>query len=118
MSTLPPFPPDPEAGSSSVPKPQNWLIHTIVVTVLSLFCCLCFINLGTGIAGIIFATQVDAKYNAGDYAGAEKAANNAKILFYVTAGLVAVAFIINIVYLFIAGGSVYQEILRNRGYNF
>jgi hypothetical protein len=39
----------------------------------TLFCCLPF-----GIASIVFAAQVDSKYNAGDLAGAQRASENAK----------------------------------------
>lgn len=45
--------------------PKNWLVESILVT---LFCCLPF-----GIAGIVFSSQVNAKFAAGDYAGAQKA---------------------------------------------
>ena len=59
-------------GNSGVPpvKPNSNLVPAILVT---LFCCLPF-----GIAAIIFASQVDGKYAAGDYAGAEASAAKAK----------------------------------------
>jgi ABC-type glycerol-3-phosphate transport system permease component len=47
-----------------------------------LFCCLPF-----GIAGLVYATQVNSKYGVGDYAGALEASKNAakwtKIGFFV-----------------------------------
>jgi len=49
--------------------PKNWLVESILVT---LFCCLPF-----GIAGIIFATQVNSKWTAGDYNGALQASKDA-----------------------------------------
>jgi hypothetical protein len=67
--------------SGEVPsaKPKNWLVESILTT---LFCCLPF-----GIAGIIFAAQVNSKYVAGDYEGALIASNNAakwtKIGFFI-----------------------------------
>ena len=54
----------------SGPKPKNYLVESIAVT---LCCCL-----PLGIAGIVFAAQVDGKWNSGDYAGAIAAADNAK----------------------------------------
>ncbi len=65
--------------------PKNWLVESILVTIL---CCLPF-----GIAGIVFASQVNTKFAAGDYAGAEKASQDAakwtKIGFFIgLAGLV------------------------------
>jgi hypothetical protein len=52
------------------PKPPNHLVWAILST---LFCCLPF-----GIVSIVFAAQVDSKYNGGDYAGSVAASNNAK----------------------------------------
>lgn len=51
-------------------RPKNYLVESILVTIL---CCL-----PLGIVGIIFATQVNTKFDAGDYAGAEKASKQAK----------------------------------------
>ncbi|HEU5365887.1 MAG TPA: CD225/dispanin family protein [Hanamia sp.] len=51
-------------------RPKNWLVESILVTI---FCCLPF-----GIPGIVFASQVNSKYDAGDYPGAEKASKQAK----------------------------------------
>lgn len=63
--------------SSSSPK--NWLVESILVTIL---CCLPF-----GIAGIVFASQVNSKWASGDHAGAQKASLEAgkwtKIGFFV-----------------------------------
>ena len=62
--------------------PKNWLVESILVTI---FCCLPF-----GIAGIVFATQVNSKYAAGDYEGALRSSRDAakwtKIGFWVGIG--------------------------------
>ena len=50
--------------------PKNWLVESILVT---LFCCL-----PLGIAGIINASRVEGLFLAGDIAGANKAAADAK----------------------------------------
>ena len=50
--------------------PKNWLVESILVT---LFCCL-----PLGIAGIINASKVKGLFLAGDIAGANKAAADAK----------------------------------------
>lgn len=59
--------------------PKNWLVESILVT---LFCCLPF-----GVVGIVFASQVNSKFAAGDYNGAQIAAKDAakwtKIGFFV-----------------------------------
>ena len=68
----------PQTPPPSAP-PKNWLVESILVT---LFCCLPF-----GIAGIVFATQVNTKWTVGDYSGALKASQDAakwtKIGFFV-----------------------------------
>jgi hypothetical protein len=51
----------------------------------TLFCCLPF-----GIVSIVFAAQVDSKYNAGDHAGSVNASENAKKWAIISA-VVAVA---------------------------
>ncbi len=65
-------------------QPKNWLVESILVTI---FCCLPF-----GIAGIVFATQVNSKWAAGDYNGAMQASKDAgkwtKIGFFVGLGII------------------------------
>jgi len=51
-------------------QPKNYLIESILVTMC---CCQ-----PLGIVGIVFASQVNSKYAAGDYAGAQQASNEAK----------------------------------------
>jgi hypothetical protein len=59
--------------------PKNWLVESILVTI---FCCLPF-----GIAGIVFASQVNSKWTIGDYNGALQSSKDAakwtKIGFFV-----------------------------------
>jgi hypothetical protein len=55
------------------------LIPAILVT---LFC-----FLPTGIAAIVFATQVNSKQNLGDFQGAQKAAQNAKLWTFISLGI-------------------------------
>lgn len=52
------------------PCPDNYLVYAILTT---LFCCLPF-----GIVGIVKASQVSAKYQAGDYEGSVQASADAK----------------------------------------
>ncbi len=51
------------------PKPKNWLVESILVTI---FCCL-----PLGIVGIVNAANVNSKYDAGDYLGAQNASREA-----------------------------------------
>lgn len=82
----PPAMPPPSAGTVPVsggaalpPKPTNYLIPAILVTLL---CCLPF-----GIAAIVFAAQVDSKYAGGDYAGAQRASDKAKLWMWLGLGI-------------------------------
>lgn len=51
-------------------KPDNYLVWAILSTI---FCCL-----PLGIVSIVYSSKVDGLYNAGDFAGAQNAADNAK----------------------------------------
>lgn len=66
MSTIPPVTP-----AYALAKPENYLVWSILAT---LCCCV-----PTGIAAIVYAAQVDSKWATGDYAGATKASENAKL---------------------------------------
>lgn len=63
-------PPPPGYGPPMGMKPPNCLVWAILAT---LFCCLPF-----GIVAIVYAAQVDSKFNTGDYYGALKSSDNAK----------------------------------------
>jgi len=72
-------------------QPKTWLVESILVT---LFCCLPF-----GIAGIVFASKVESRYNAGDITGAIAASKDAgkwtKISFVVgIAGMIVYGIIL------------------------
>jgi hypothetical protein len=58
---------------------QNYLVFAILATV---FCCL-----PAGIPAIVYAAQVNAKLQSGDFAGAQLASNNAKMWCLISAGL-------------------------------
>lgn len=71
-------------GGPPAPKIQNWLIPSIIATVL---CCL-----PAGVVGIVYASQVNGKLARGDIAGAQKSANNARLwtIISVIVGLIAI----------------------------
>jgi hypothetical protein len=66
-------------GQPAGPPPNNYLVPAILATI---FCCLPF-----GIAAIVFAAQVNGKYNMGDYAGAQASAQRARTFTFVSVGL-------------------------------
>lgn len=70
----------PSQGGGNIPvRPKNWLVESILATI---FCCL-----PLGIVGIVFASQVNTKFDSGDYQGALKASSDAgkwtKIAFFI-----------------------------------
>ena len=69
----------------------NYLVHSILATVL---CCL-----PAGIVGIVYASQVNGKLAAGDYAGAKKSSDQAKLWCIIS---VAAAFLFWVIYLAVA----------------
>lgn len=83
------------AGNEKVP---NYLVWSIIVTVISVFLCN-IIALPTGIVAIVFSTQVDSKLKAGDFDGAVRASKNAKIWNWVTTGLEILSVVLGVVLL-------------------
>lgn len=85
--------------------PKNWLVESILVT---LFCCLPF-----GIAGIVFASQVNTRFALGDYQGALQASRNAakwtKIGFWIGMAVI----IASIIFSFLFGGLAYWSTMRD-----
>jgi hypothetical protein len=61
-----------------MPGMKNYLVEAILVT---LCCCMPF-----GIVAIVYAAQVSSKAAAGDLAGAQAAANNAKLWSWIGFG--------------------------------
>ena len=89
------------------PRPKNWLVESILATI---FCCMPF-----GIVGIIFAAQVNDKYDSGDYEGAlrssKEAARWTKISFFIQLGLAVLWIICAIIW----GGFFFWQ---SRHYNY
>ena len=83
-------------------KPKNYMVESIIGTVC---CCLPF-----GVAGIIFAAQVDGKWSQGDHDGARAAAATAKKLFIinivVTVALNILLLICSVFYFFLLLGTM------------
>ncbi|MER5831550.1 CD225/dispanin family protein [Streptomyces sp. NPDC002130] len=79
------------------PVPESYMTPAILVTLL------CF--LPTGIAAIVFASQVSAKLTTGDYQGAAQASRKARILILVSVGLGVLFWLIFIILISTSGTS-------------
>jgi hypothetical protein len=76
-------------------KPPNYLVQAILVT----FCCC----LPLGIVSIVYAAQVDSKWNAGDRMGAMLASKNASKWSWIAFGLGVVVNLLVIALQVVAG---------------
>ena len=86
-------------------KPGNNLVAAILVTI---FCCLPF-----GIPAIIYAAQVDSKFNAGDQAGAEESAAKSKKWMWIS---LAVGLILTMAYLGLMSLGIFSGFLSQSGF--
>lgn len=92
--------------------PENNMTLSIVGTIIGLCSPCCLLGLIPGIIAIVFSSQVNSKFNAGDYAGAVSSAKNAKTLAYIALGLGVLGIILNIVVFAISGADGYREMIE------
>ncbi|MDR3194630.1 MAG: CD225/dispanin family protein [Tannerella sp.] len=86
------------SSAGAPPMPDNYLVWAVLATVL---CCL-----PLGIVSIINSTKVSSLYAAGDYAGAQKAAADAKkwaMWSAISAGIVLAIYAVIMVIILAAG---------------
>ena len=86
-------------GGGMPPKPNNYLVFSILVT---LFCCL-----PTGIAAIVYSSQTDSAYYAGNYDAAISNSGKAKTWCIVS---VALSVVINILVLAFYGAVIFSAL--------
>ena len=88
LTAAPPSPPPAAPAYSApaapaAPPAQPPIPNHLVWAILATLCCC----LPTGIVSIVFAAQVDGKAASGDYDGARKASDNAKLWAWISLGL-------------------------------
>ncbi len=86
-SSPPPYGQPPYGQMTSGPRPNvpNHLVKAILAT--------CFCCLPLGIVAIVFAAQVNGKLDAGDYAGATSASEQANMYGNISIGLGVLPFV-------------------------
>ena len=90
--------------------PNNHLALAIITTIL---CCL-----PAGIVSIVYATQVNSKWQAGDYQGAQRASKNAQtwwIVAIVAASISVILFIVfsSVFFSYIGMEDIQRELPQN-----
>jgi hypothetical protein len=93
-----PYPAAPQYGDYAQPAPPNYLVWAVLTTLL---CCL-----PLGVAAIVFSSQVNSKWMAGDFPGAQDASRKARnfsiwsaaigVALYVVVAVVAIAIVIGV----------------------
>lgn len=91
-------------------KPKNHLVMAIITTVLPIITCT-FYGIVPGIVSIVFATQVNSKYNKGDIEAANKNSNYAKIA-WIIALVITIGMLIYYGYMFLVHGDEFMEVFR------
>ncbi len=86
---------------SNQTPPKSWLLESILAT---LFCCLPF-----GIVGIVNASKVEARFYAGDLAGAQRYSEEAKKWTLISVVLALVGLGAYFILVFIAGVSLFSS---------
>ena len=76
------------------PKPDNWLVWAILCTV---FCCLPF-----GIAGIVYAAQVDSLWNQGRFEESKNSAKKARLFTLIGIGICVAGVVLYLLFVLIA----------------
>lgn len=87
----------PAYGQPPGGPPPNYLVWSILTT---LFCCL-----PLGIASIVFAAQVNGKYQGGDLAGAQESSRKAKQFAIWSAAAGVIVFVLYILAIVVLAGS-------------
>lgn len=90
----PPVPPGGDYAYDSPEWPERPATHLVLSILVTCFCCL-----PLGVVGIVYAAQVESRYNARDFSGAANASQKAKN--FSLAGLAAGGIIV-VVYVAIA----------------
>lgn len=98
----PPFQPNYAQGQRPM-KPDNYLVWAILSTI---FCCL-----PLGIVSIVYSSKVDGLYNAGDFVGAQDAADKAKkfAMWGAIAAVIGIVLYILLIVVLGVAGSVFDK---------
>jgi hypothetical protein len=94
-----------QSESASMP-PKSWMTESILVTIVSLCCCL--LSLPFGIVAMVNANKVNVFYFRGQYTEAKQASKDAKLWVMIALGTVVLGIILLI-------GFIYSMIMLGSG---
>ncbi len=99
-----------EINQVQEPKPSNHMVMAIISTILPLITCT-FYGIVPGIVSIVFASQVNSKYNNNDIEGAQKNSKYAKIA-WIIAIVITVIMLAYYAYMFSVNGEEIMEEIK------
>lgn len=96
-----------ESNQTQQAKPNNHMVMAIISTILPLVTCT-FYGIVPGIVSIVFASQVNSKFNKNDMEGAQKNSKYAKIA-WIIAIVITVGMLAYYAYMFSVHGDQFME---------
>jgi len=111
---VPAAPVTPSAPPPTIASVPNYLVHSIIQTVVSLMCCgltcgVGLIPLVLAIIALIFSAQVNSKLGANDVAGAQSASKTAKLFNWIALGVLVGVVVVYGLLVFFGAISNYWE---------
>jgi hypothetical protein len=76
----------PGAPALRIADVPNYLVHSIIMTVVTVLCCN-ILALPFAVIGLVYSTQVNSKLGMNDVVGAQAAAKNAKMFDWIALGI-------------------------------
>lgn len=80
------FPPPPPSSEPKQKEPTNYLVYSILATLL---CCV-----PTGVVSIVYANKANTSWSMGRYEEAEKATKNARLWLFISIGAGVLTYIV------------------------
>ena len=108
-AAAPVVPAVPGAPAPRLAEVPNYLVQSIVMTVVTLLCCN-ILALPFAIIGLVYSTQVNSKLGMNDIAGAQAAAKNAKLFDWISLGVLVGSMLIYFLLMFLGVlGSIWGQ---------
>src|SRR5262249_12126721 len=107
---MPPAPAMPGAPAPRIAEVPNYLVFSIIMTVVTVLCCNIF-ALPFAVIGLVYSTQVNSKLGMNDVMGAQSAAKNAKMFDWISLGVLVGSWLL---YVLLVALGVMSNVLEHR----